>query len=170
MAWVNTAIDIEFQEITHGAEVYEMEFERFSGTDSDPISQWVKRARAKGDFDSSDDTLMFLIVELHRKVDKLAKIVTNEMPELIHLQSKSVVELGWYEELCIINDDFNAGSKYYARLKLPTFPSREVPMFLEATDTKSAKIMKIHERDRKDWDSYLVTKEREQILDKKALN
>ena len=80
MAWVNTIIDIAFQEITHGTEIFDMEYEKFSETNSDPISQWVKRAKARGDFDNSDDTIMYLLIELHRKIDALEKIVKKESP------------------------------------------------------------------------------------------
>ena len=71
--------------------------------------------------------------------------------------------------MCLRHEQFSDGGFYYARLNLPIFPAREVPVFLSAVDSKKAKIVQMHERDRRDWDSYLMTKERESILDKKAL-
>lgn len=169
MAWISTVIDISFQEITHSREPFDMEFNKFSETDSDPISQWLKRAKSKGEFDNSGETIMYLLVELHRKVDELTKVVRNEIPERIHLSHSSIVELCWYEEITIRHEQFNPGSIYYGRLNMPIFPAREVPVFFSAVDTKMAKIIKMHSRDRKDWDSYMMTKERESILDMKGL-
>ena len=169
MARIRTVINIFFQEVAHGKELFEAEFEKFSETDSDPISQWVKKAKAKGELDSDDYTVVYLLTELQRKVDELTKIIKNETQDRIHLQYRSTIESCWYEEIELAGEEFEEGKIYYARLDLPIFPKREVPMFIKASNSTTAVIVRMHERDRKDWDSYLVTKEREQILDMKGL-
>ena len=51
---------------------------------------------------------------------------------------------------------------------MPTFPKREIPLFFIGVDEKTAKIELIHERDSKDWDSYVTARERVLIREMRA--
>jgi len=165
---IRTALKIEFGELEGREESFAKEFESFSETDSDPLSQWLKRAKARSGTEDMDEITMYLLVQLHKKVDELTKLVKNEHDEFAKLEYREDISGCWYTDIVLESDVFTPSSKYYARISMPLFPQRIVPLYLEAVDSKSAKIVKMHERDRHDWDSYLITKEREQIMDKRA--
>lgn len=68
---VKAPIDIAFSELEMNKEAYLREYQQLSESDDDPINQWLKLARAKGDTSDTDPVLLNLMVELHRKVDAL---------------------------------------------------------------------------------------------------
>ena len=53
---------------------------------------------------------------------------------------------------------------------MPTFPQREVPVYLEAKSENLAKILVMHDRDIKDWDAYVAARERVMIRESKEGN
>ncbi|CAI6152915.1 MAG: hypothetical protein SPLUMA2_SPLUMAMAG2_00315 [uncultured Sulfurimonas sp.] len=68
---VQAPISICFSEAALDKVVYEREYQQLSESDEDPISQWLKLAKAKGDTRETDPILLELVVELHRKIDSL---------------------------------------------------------------------------------------------------
>ncbi|RDU73363.1 hypothetical protein CQA66_01475 [Helicobacter aurati] len=66
------------------------------------------------------------------------------------------------------NNALEIGKPYYARLFLPTFPARCIPIFAEALQSYVLRITKIGERDLKDYDSYIVSVEREMLKARKS--
>ena len=51
---------------------------------------------------------------------------------------------------------------------MPFFPTREVPLFFKAISKNEAKVILLHERDEKDWNAYVVSRERVMIREMKA--
>jgi len=66
-------------------EEYSREFQQLSDIDEDPISQWLKLAKARGETRDTDDVLLNLLVELHRKIDKLEMELKGEKPSRVEL-------------------------------------------------------------------------------------
>lgn len=170
MTLIKTALKIEFGEIGDREELFAKEFESFSETDSDPLSQWLKRAKARSGTEDMDQITMHLLVQLHKKVDELTKLVKNEHDVFLGLNFCEYIDGCWYTDIMIESGLFVPQRAYYARINMPIFPQRIVPLYLEGVDAKTAKIVKMHERDRHDWDAYLITKEREQIMDMRSAN
>ncbi len=112
---VQAPISICFSEAALDKEVYEREYQQLSESDEDPISQWLKLAKAKGDTRETDPILLELVVELHRKIDSL---------------------------------------------EMPIYPKHDVGVFFEAQSTTLAKIIKMHDRDEKEWNAYMTARER----------
>ncbi|MEF3191780.1 MAG: hypothetical protein K6347_04410, partial [Campylobacterales bacterium] len=54
------------------------EYLRLSDLSQDPIGQWLKMAYARGEAQESDRLLLTLLVELHRKVDRLEKLIKGD--------------------------------------------------------------------------------------------
>jgi len=52
------------------------------------------------------------------------------------------------------------GELYYGRVSMPVHPKRDVAIFFQAESKTLAKIVKIHERDEKEWASYMTARER----------
>jgi hypothetical protein len=52
------------------------------------------------------------------------------------------------------------GEAYYGRIEMPVHPKHDIPVFFVAESATIAKITKMHERDEKEWASYLTARER----------
>jgi len=157
-------------EIIEDETPYLREFEKLSQNEEDPVGQWLKLAKARGETSESDGVLLTLLVELHRKVDALSAYVRDEIPQRLELALFSTVEAIGFEHIQLENDGFKTGAKYYARVTMPVFPKRDIPLFLEAQTPKLAQIQKMHDSDQKDWDAYMMARERIIIRQQKAEN
>lgn len=144
------------------------EFNMLSESDDDPVGQWLKLAKARGETSESDQVLLTLLVELHRKVDDLSAYVKNETTEYIKLEKKVQIDSIGFENFHTKSNDFEIGKRYYGRVLMPIFPKREVPIFFKAVEENLAKIERIHDRDRKDWNAYVTARERVMIRQMRA--
>ncbi len=166
---VRASIDIEFEKIGQREEFFKREFDKLSEIDDDSIGHWLKLAKAKGETRESDQVLLTLVVELHRKVDEMTKLIKNEVPKKELLNTKALIEAVGFEYFIIEKPIFKQNEKYYGRIDMPTFPKREIPLFFIGVDEKTAKIELLHERDLKDWDSYVTARERVIIREMRGL-
>jgi hypothetical protein len=161
--FVPALLPMTFEISSKNSEAFTKEFSSMSEYEEDIVGQWLKNAKAKGDTKESDQVLLTLLVELHKKVDELTAIVKNEQKPLLKLSQKGeIVEIG-FEHIKLQEPKFTVGESYYARIDMPIFPKREIPLFMEAISPKIAKIVKIHEKDEKDWNSYVMARERVMI-------
>jgi len=160
-------LEISYNIADKNADAYEREYHLLSESDDDPIGQWLKIAKAKGETKESDPILLNLLVELHRKVDQLTQLVKNETPERIELPHSTEIESIGFEHFQLKDPRFKAGVLYYGRIEMPIFPKRDVPVWFVALDEKVAKIERIHDRDEKEWNSYVVARERVMIREMK---
>jgi len=152
---------IEFSECGSSYELFEKEYYKFGEVESDSITQWLNLSKAKKDIDNTDPILLQLILELHKKVDRLEEIITHKSVSLLHLDFKIELHDIGFEHIKLNN--LKVGHLYYARIDIPIFPKRLIPIFFEAVDTNIALIKKIHQKDEQNWDSYIVSKEREYL-------
>jgi len=164
---VPAPLKIGYDIADQNSDVYEREYQLLSESDDDPIGQWLKIAKAKGETKESDPVLLNLLVELHRKVDQLTQIVKNETPERIELSYSTEIESIGFEHFQLKGPGLKAGMRYYGRIEMPIFPKRDVPVWFVALDEKVAKIERIHDRDEKEWNSYVVARERVMIREMK---
>ncbi|EDZ63543.1 conserved hypothetical protein [Sulfurimonas gotlandica GD1] len=144
------------------------EYSQLSESDDDPISQWLKLAKGRGETSDTDPVLLNLVVELHRKIDALEMFLKNEVPKRLSLTNKAEIESIGFEHFKLSEDVLQEGKEYYARVEMPVHPKRDVPIFFMAVDKSLAKIIKIHERDEKEWGVYLTARERVLIREAKA--
>ncbi|NLC28152.1 MAG: hypothetical protein GX780_05205 [Campylobacteraceae bacterium] len=166
---IQAPLDIVFEAI-EDEDLYLREFEKLSQIEEDPVGQWLKLAKARGETSDSDTVLLTLVAELHRKVDALSSYVRNETPERLDLAKKEMIDAIGFEYINLRKDVLSPGKRYYARILMPIFPKREIPLFLEAKNSTLAQIARMHESDRKDWDSYIMARERIIIRQQKAEN
>ena len=160
---VPAPISLVFSPVSLNEEEFEREYHRLSESDEDPIGQWLKLAKARGDMADSDPVLLNLLIELHRKVDNLERLIKNEEPERLELSSQADIEGIGYGYFKIKNEAFEAGQLYYGRIEMPVYPKRDIGIFFSAEDATLARITKMHERDEKEWGSYLTARERVMI-------
>ncbi len=153
-------IEIEFSPADVDEESFKREYHSLSESDDDPIGQWLKLAKARGETSDTDTVLLNLIVELHRKVDHLEAILKNETPKRVALVYKSQIESIGYEHFKITEPLFKTEELYYGRLAMPVHPKRDVAVYFQALTPQIAKIQRMHERDIKEWNGYVAARER----------
>jgi hypothetical protein len=146
---------------------YEREYQKLSESDEDPISQWLKLAKARGDTRDTDPILLELVVELHRKIDALEMFLKDEKPTRISLISEAEIESIGFEHFKINDDMLEVGQIYYGRIAMPVHPKRDVAIYFKAQEPSLAKIIMMHDRDEKEWASYMTARERVLIRETK---
>ncbi|MCH9813474.1 MAG: hypothetical protein K0U47_05965 [Epsilonproteobacteria bacterium] len=148
--------------------MYQKEYRILSDFEEDAVGQWLKLAKARGETKDSDEVLMTLLVELHKKVDQLTALVKNEERTLLPLEiNENIAEIG-FEHIKLENRVLEVGKEYYCRIDMPVFPKREMPMFVKAIDQNIAQITLIHDKDEKDWNAYVTARERIMIREMRA--
>ena len=167
--FVSAPLKIEFSEIGDKDEKYKREFDKLVQSDEDSIGQWLKLAKARGETSESDQVLLNLIVELHRKIDDLSAYIKDERPVYLDLDYERDVESIGFDHFKLIDGGLKLDKRYYGRILMPVFPKREFPLFFKALDENIAEIVLMHQGDIKDWSSYMSARERVMIREAKAL-
>ena len=170
MRLVPANLDIVFEEIGEREREFLREFDKLSGNEDDPLGAWMKRAKAKGDTKESDQVILTLLIELHRKFDELNAYIKNEKFIKLELAQSSALDGINFENFRIKEAKFKEGAKYYGRIFMPIFPKRDVAIFFEALDEKTAKITRINESDESDYNGYVTARERAMIRELKEMN
>ena len=148
-------------------ELFKKEYRVLSDFEEDSVGQWLKLAKARGETSESDDVLLRLMVELHKKVDVLTAIIKKEERQLLELEIDSKINGIGFDHISLEDEIFESDCEYYCRIEMPVFPKREMPMFLRALDKNRAQIILIHERDQRDWNAYVTARERIMIRESK---
>lgn len=157
---VEAPINISFSEADADRDSYIREYQQLSESDDDPINQWLKLARARGETADTDPVLLNLMVELHKKIDALESFLKNEEPKRVSLTYENAIESIGFEHFKLAEDILQEGVEYYGRVEMPVHPKRDVAIFFRAEDRSLAKITRIHERDEREWGAYLTARER----------
>ena len=165
--FIPVIIDFEFDEYNNEMQ---KEFDSLGSEVDDPIGQYIKLAKARGETRDTDPVLLELLIALHRKIDELTAIIKNEEKSYLHLKHKTkIIDIG-FEYFKIEDNLFEENKKYYGRMALPVFPPRLVPVIFTAFSENIAKIEFMHERDEKDYNAFIMARERAIIRQMKAGN
>ena len=157
---VPAPISLAFSEAADDREAYDREYHQLSESDDNPINKWLKLAKARGDTAETDPVLLNLVVELHNKLDALERFLKDEEPVRVSLISEAQIEAIGFEHFSLAEELLEEGKEYYGRVEMPVHPKRDVGIFFKAESKTLATIIKIHERDEKEWGSYLTARER----------
>jgi hypothetical protein len=163
---VYAPIDISFSELQGETEIFLREFHKLNESDNDPIGQWLKLKKAKGETQDSDDLVLEILVNIHRRLDKMELLIKNEKEELIKLDDIAKIENIGFSHFELKNSLLKPSKKYYGRISMKTYPERDVPVFFEAVDSKLAIISKFHAKDETEWNSYFRARERVMIRER----
>ncbi len=148
--------------------LHEREYHSLSEADDDAIGQWLKLAKARGETSESDPITLKLLVELHRKVDSLERLIKNEKPSRVGLSYAEQIESIGFGFFKLEASVLETSQRYYGRITMPTYPQREIGIFFIAVDSALAKIERIHDRDEKEWSAYVTARERVMIRELKG--
>lgn len=165
--FIPAPIAISFSLDQEQNESYLREYHSLSESDDDPIGQWLKLAKARGETSETDTVLLNLIVELHRKIDALEAYLKNKKPKRIPLEVHADIEGVGFEHFKLKTQPLQAGKIYYARIAMPVHPKRDVAVYFKALNSQTAEIIKMHERDSKEWNGYVTARERVLIREMK---
>ncbi len=166
--FVTAPLHARFEESDHDLQRFRREYASLSELEEDPVGQWLKIAKARGETKESDQVLLTLLVELHKKIDRLTAIVKNEEKPLLPLAHEAPIDKIGFEHIHFQNPVLTPGVHYYCRIEMPVFPRREMPLFIEALDTQTAKIVLMHHKDEQDWNAYVTARERVMIRERKG--
>ncbi len=167
--FVSSILDITFSPAKESNDEFKKEYRKLSDFEEDDVGQWLKLAKARGETSQSDDVLLRLMVELHKKIDGIKATLEGEKKEFLKLKySTKICKIG-FEHIMIEEELFEKDVEYYSRISMPTFPKREMPIFLEAIDNMCAKIVLINQQDQKDWNAYVAARERAEIREKRSI-
>ena len=157
---VKAPISLLFSEASSQRELFEREYQQLSDSDDNPINQWLKLAKARGETSDTDPVLLQLVVELHNKIDALEMFLKNETPKRVSLTVEAHIDSIGFEHFNLSDELLDEGKEYYGRIEMPVHPKRDVGVFFIAQSKTLAKIVKIHERDEKEWSAYMTARER----------
>jgi hypothetical protein len=163
---ISAPLTIQFEE---DKEIFKEEYDKLGAEIDDPIGQYIKLAKAKGETSDTDKVLLELVVALHRKVDELTSLIKNETKELISLKYNAKISDIGYEHIKFQNSVLVPNQKYYGRLDISFFPDREVPIYFMAIDNQIAEIILMHDRDIKDYNAFVAARERALIREKRGI-
>jgi len=166
--FVVAPLGVYLEKVGENRETFSKEYNALSEFEEDSVGQWLKIAKARGETGDSDQVLLTLIVELHKKVDMLTSIIKNEEKKSLSLAHKSMISHIGFEHIMIEENLFEVGEEYYIRVEMPVFPKREIPLFVKAIADNVAEITHIHEKDERDWSTYMTARERVMIRESKA--
>ena len=166
--FVSATLNLYYEEIfDSNKKMFQDEYNRLSEYANSDIEEWLKKAQAKGLTEDSDKVLITLLVELHKKIDRLESILKNDEDKNIPLQHSSKIVGINFDYIKTDDLNFLEDKRYYARIEMPTFPKREIPLFLTGVSANIAKIILIGQKNLEDWNSFIMAKERENIRELK---
>ena len=166
--FVTAVLDISLQPLDgRNDEAFRREYKILSDFEENAVGEWIKLAKARGETNETDEVLLRLLVELHKKVDDLTAIVKHEERELLDLDLDAHICGVGFDFIKLEESLFEKEKDYYCRVQMPVFPKRDMPMFLRVVSENIAQIVLIHETDQKDWNSYVVARERIEIREKR---
>jgi hypothetical protein len=134
----------------------------------DPLGLWLKSSKIRKEAEASDQVLLTLLIELHRKIDKLTHLSTSDTPLYVPLEMQGNLKAIGHGYIEFDSDVLKPNESYYARIDMPTFPRRQIPIFFEAHSEHLGKIVMMHEDDENDWNAYMVACERVMIRQMKG--
>ena len=164
---VKAPISLVFSEASVDKEAYEREYQKLSDSDDNAINQWLKMAKARGETADTDPVILNLVVELHNKLDALEMFLKDEVPVRVSLISEAQIDSIGFEHFNLSEELLELDKEYYGRIEMPVHPKRDVGVFFIAQSTTLAHIVKIHDRDEKEWASYMTARERVLIREAK---
>ena len=168
--FVDASLEIEFEQGSQETASFLKEYYALLSLNDDPVGAWLKSSKIRKDAEESDQVLLTLLVELHRKVDTLTQLVSSDKPLHLPLEHKVYLNAIAHGYFRFETDVLVPNVSYYARIAMPTFPRRKIPLFFEAITADIAKIVTMHDDDEEDWSTYMVACERIMIRQMKGKN
>lgn len=157
---VKAPISLVFSQASFDKDLFEREYQQLSESEDNAINQWLKLAKARGETSDTDPVLLNLVVELHNKIDALEMFLKDEVPVRVSLSAQAEIDSIGFEHFNLADSLLDKDVEYYGRIEMPVHPKRDIGVFFIAESSSLARIIKIHERDDKEWSAYMTARER----------
>lgn len=171
---VTANLQIDLQKLDDFIELEAMrEYDTITQLHGNSIDKWLSSLKAKsGDCKCGGGTAIIgeMLVHIYKKLEHLENLITDSSTQYIALQHSTHTKQLGHGVILLDSVALDLESQYYVRLFLPVFPVRCVPLFAVAKDNGILQIKKMAERDMKDYDSYIVSVEREMLKARKIQN
>ena len=106
---------------------------------------------------------------MYKKIENLERAIKNEERALPPLANTAKLAFVGHSVLCLKDEQkFDNLGDIYVRMFLPIFPERDIGIFAKVIHPQIAHIQKLHLRDTRGFDSFVVECERAMILDAKS--
>ncbi|PAF50409.1 hypothetical protein BKH43_04775 [Helicobacter sp. 13S00401-1] len=161
---VETRLKLELSLSEDSKNAFEAEFLDISFSQVSPVDRWINNIYSRSEARDSDPLVLELLCELYKKLDGLEMMLSKESKSFLELKYEAYSTfLG--HGVIVLEDSKNLEpfKEYYARLSLPVFPTREVPLFATLEPEGILKITKMGKKDIEDFDNYIALVERESI-------
>lgn len=159
-------LDLEVQEVEEIEGKYFQEYIRLNQIEESGIEKWLKLSKGR-DYEG-DEVMLELLVEVYKKLERLEQKLSIQQSPLLELTQRVQTHSIGHGVLCLENE-LEEGKTYYARLDLPIFPSKTIPLFFAMLTPKIAKIIKIGQSHNHSYDSYVVECERMEIRSRREV-
>lgn len=166
--FVPTVLNVVYEKGSPQDAPFLQEYYALMKINDDPLGLWLKSSKIRKASEESDQVLLTLLLELHRKVDKLTHVLTSDKPLLLTLEHSAILGAIGHGYVRFDSDVLVMNETYYARIDMPIFPQRHIPLFIEAIDECVGKIVLMHEDDEDDWSTYMMACERAMIRQMKG--
>lgn len=171
---VDASLQIELQVLDDSIELEAIkEYEVITQLHANSIDKWLSSLKAKsGDCKCGGGTAILgeMLVHIYKKLEHLENLITDSHEKYIPLKHSIHTKQLGHGAIILDSTPLEIDKQYYVRLFLPVFPVRCVPLFAIAKDTQILQIKKMADRDLKDYDSYIVSIEREMLKARKTQN
>lgn len=165
---IEVSLAFGFEPVEGKEKVFSDEYLQLSENE-DPITQWYRTMKIKSDVSETDPVVLNLLLELHRKIDRLEAIISGTPSERASLShDNKIVKMG-FEHFELSEPLLNPGASYYGRVVLPNYTRHEIPFYFEAVTETMGHINRIHTRDEAEWSGYMMARERAMIRYMKGL-
>lgn len=165
---IEVSLAFGFEPLEGKEKVFSDEYLQLSENE-DPITQWYRTMKIKSDVGESDPVVLNLLLELHRKIDRLEAIMTGTPSERALLSNNTrIVKMG-FEHFELFEPLLSSGTSYYGRVVIPNYTRHEIPFYFEALSETIGHINRIHTRDEAEWSGYMMARERAMIRYMKGL-
>lgn len=118
--------------------------------------------------DSSNAMIIELLSQIYQKVAKIERIVMRESSQLIALNFHTSVAAFGHGVICCEEECFGVGEEYYARFVLPNVLQRIIAVYAQAITPQIIKITSAHSSDMRVLDTYIASKEMEQLREQRT--
>ncbi len=171
---VDAHLQIELQALDDSIELdATQEYNAITQLHNNSIDKWLSSLKAKSsDCKCGGSTAILgeMLVHIYKKLEHIENLIAGSAVQYIPLHhSTHTTQLG-HGVILLDSLQLKLETQYYVRLFLPVFPVRCVPLFAVAKGEGILQIQKMAERDLKDYDSYIVSVEREMLKARKTQN
>lgn len=168
---VDSRLDVEFDMLNDSLNTKALdEYNSIIQLRSKSIENWLHSLKSRsGDCKCGASSVVLgeMLVHLYKKIEYLESYITKSQVSYIPLEYTARTSKLGHGIIILDSTQLVVDQNYYARFMLPTFPARCVPVFCVAKETNVLQITKIGEQDLKDYDSYIVSIEREMLKERR---